>query len=263
MLTGIIALSTVVGLLGRPRVRIRSGWGHPGAWLIGVTALFFVNQVLFTIYVVRVHGGDATFISRYLPTGWFALADHDPAIHWLADHFPAPDLLSVSVLRVQAFFELPFVVLALLTVCRWYGPELYARVAGMIWPVAVSYTVTFCLIEFSLRNPYTWDDVVIRAVSAVVVGLLVPRLSGPVGVRGNGVRDLVLFLASVSAMGLLVLAVYDTALLYNLGHVHTVLPLASLAGVVLVGAHAHGARSSHIGTIRLACGYRPMTRSDH
>lgn len=235
MLTGIIALSTLVGLLGRPRVRIRSGWGHPGAWLIGVTAVFFVNQVLFTIYVLRVHGGDVTFISRYLPTGWFALADHDPAIRWLADHFPAPELLSVSVLRVQSFFELPFVVLALLTVCRWYGSELYTRVAGMIWPIAVSYTATFCLIEFSLRNPYTWDDVIIRVVSAVVVALLLPRLSGPVDVRVEGVRDLVLFLLSVGAVGFLVLAVYDTALLYNLGHVHTVLPLVLLAAVVLVG----------------------------
>lgn len=112
---------------------------------------------------------------------------------------------------------------------------MYTRVAGMIWPIVISYTGTFCLIEFSLRNPYTWDDVVVRVVSAVVVALLVPRLSGPVDVRVVGVRDLVLFLLSVGAVGFLVLAVYDTALLYNLGHVHTVLPFASLAAVVLVG----------------------------
>jgi hypothetical protein len=69
----IIVLSTVVGLMVRPRVR--GGWGHPGVWLPRVTAACSVNQVLFTIYVLRVHNGDVTFVSKFVPTGWFALAD--------------------------------------------------------------------------------------------------------------------------------------------------------------------------------------------
>jgi hypothetical protein len=229
VLQAIIVASTVVGLIGWPRVRVRSGWGHPGVWLLGVTAVIYLNQVLFTIYVLRVHNGDTSFIAKYLPDGWFALAD----LHWLADHFPAPSLLSLSVLRIQSFFELPFVVLALLTVCRWFGLSLYRRVAGSIWSIAVFYTATFCLIELSLKNPYTWDDVAIRIVSAVVVGLIVPKLTGPQEDRVTSAKDLALFLLSVGAVGVLILVVYDTALLYNLGHLGRMLPLTALAAAAL------------------------------
>jgi hypothetical protein len=39
-----------------------------------VTGLLYLNQVLFTVYVLREHGGDPSFIARYLPEGWFILA---------------------------------------------------------------------------------------------------------------------------------------------------------------------------------------------
>lgn len=235
VLQAIIVLSTVVGLVGLPRVRVRGGWGHPGIWLLGVTGAIYVNQVLFTVYMLRVHDGDPGFIAKYLPSGWFALAGHDPVLRWLADVFPAPEALSVTVLRVQSFFELSFVVFAFLTVCRWFGPELYRRVAALVWPMVVFYTATFCLIEYSLKNPYTWDDIAIRIVSGVIVGLLVPKLSGPPSDRRvTNAKDLALFLVSFGAVGGLVLTVYDTALLYNLGHVQQMLPLAALATAVLV-----------------------------
>jgi hypothetical protein len=230
VLVVIIVLSTLAGLVGRPRVRLRQGWGHPGVWLLGVTALIYLNQVLFTVYVLRVHNGDATFVSRYLPEGWFELAD----LGWLAAHFPAPELLSFSVLRVQAFLELSFVVFAYLTVCRWFAAELYRRAAETVWLVAVSYTATFSLIELSLSNPYTTQDIVLRVLSMVVVGLVVPKLNGPTGSAVTGAKDLVLFLVSIGAMGTLVLAVYDTALLYNLGHIDALLPFVIPAAVLLV-----------------------------
>jgi hypothetical protein len=32
-----------------------------------IVALIYLNQVLFTVYVIRVHHGDPSFIGRYLP----------------------------------------------------------------------------------------------------------------------------------------------------------------------------------------------------
>ncbi|MFF4353977.1 hypothetical protein [Streptomyces sp. NPDC001530] len=145
-----------------------------------VTGLVYVNQVLFTVYVLRVHDGDPSFISRYLPAGWFDLASANPALRTLAAHFPAPELLAPSVLRVTAFLELPFVLLAFATVVRWLDADLYRRIARSALPpsASVSYTAVFCLVEWDLRNPYTVDDLVIRAVSAVVTPVLLARLAG-------------------------------------------------------------------------------------
>lgn len=32
----------------------------------------------FTVYVLRVHAGDPSFIGRYLPAGWFDMASAAP-----------------------------------------------------------------------------------------------------------------------------------------------------------------------------------------
>ncbi len=233
MLQAIIGVSTLFGLVQRPRVRVRGGWGHPGVWLLGVIAVLFVNQVLLNIYILGVHHGDVGFIARYVPDGWFDIADHDPVITWLAANFPAPQAFAVSIFRIPSFFELPFGMLAYLTVCRWFGPELYRRVAGLAWPMALAYTTVFSLIEVKLENPYTVQDVIIRYASAVAIALIVPKLDAPQGERVTSAKDLVLFLVSVGATGALVLAIYDTVLLYNLGRVEKQLPVAIIATVVL------------------------------
>jgi hypothetical protein len=94
--------------------------GPPVLSLAAVITAIYINQVLFTVYVLRVRHGDPSFIARYLPIGWFALA-RGHAIEALARQFPDPGLLAPTVLRVQAFLELPFVVFAYLTVCRWFS----------------------------------------------------------------------------------------------------------------------------------------------
>lgn len=202
-----------------------------------VTGLFYVNQVLFTVYVLRVHDGDPSFIARYLPTGWFDLATHNPELRSLARGFPAPDLLAPTVLRVQAFLELPFVLLAFGTVVRWLDADLYRRLArSALLPLAsMSYTAVFCLVEWDLSNPYTVDDIVIRAVSALVTPLLMARMAprdATEARRLTAVR-LLLFIASLGALGVLVLVVYDTALLYNLGRFPERAPLGLAAAGAL------------------------------
>ncbi|MFI7503353.1 hypothetical protein ACIBVL_33765 [Streptomyces sp. NPDC049687] len=211
----------------------------PAVWLALVTCLIYVNQVLFTVYVLRVYGGDPSFIARYLPTGWFDLASAHPFLRGLAERIPAPGLLAPSVLRIQAFLELPFVLLAFATVVRWLDADLYRRVArSALLPLAsLSFTAVFCLVEWDLRNPYTPDDLVIRAVAAVITPLLMARAAA----RDTGttrvttsLAGLLVFIGSLGALGGLVLIVYDTALLYNLGRIDDRLPLALTAAGLLL-----------------------------
>ncbi|MEU6270776.1 hypothetical protein, partial [Saccharopolyspora shandongensis] len=180
VLGALIVLSAVVALVGwrwprRQRGSHPTPLRHPGFWLLVVSGAIYLNQVLCTIYLMRVWHGDPSFIARYLPTGWFALADDNLLISWLAGVWPRPELLSWSLLRVPALLELPFVLLAYLTICRWSGAEVFRRI--LVWPVAVSYTATFCLIEWSLANPYTAEDIALRVVSGLVTPWLLARLT--------------------------------------------------------------------------------------
>ncbi|WP_190815300.1 hypothetical protein [Saccharopolyspora pogona] len=155
-------------------------------------------------------------------------------IKWLAEVWPRLELLSWSLLRVQAFLELPFVVLAYLTICRWFCSEVFRRAA--VWPVAVSYTAAFCLIEWSLLNPYTLEDIVLRVASGLVTPWFVARLSAGHRERADSVADLAVFVVSAAALGVLLPAVYETALLYNLGRLTAAAPMMAGAAVVLVMA---------------------------
>jgi uncharacterized iron-regulated membrane protein len=65
----IIAASTVAAFVSwwyrRPAPPATGGrLGHPAVWLAVVTALIYLNQVLFTVYVLRVRHGDPSFIAR-------------------------------------------------------------------------------------------------------------------------------------------------------------------------------------------------------
>ena len=258
--------SVATALLGVPRLMGRSavtrGDVHgrsiaPGTALAVVVALIFVNQVLFTVYVLRVRGGDASFVARHLPEGWFALATDDPLVTGLARHFPAPWVLAPTVLRVQAFLELPFVLLAYGTVLRWFDRDLYRRLAGsyLIWVAAASYTVAFCVVEWDLRNPYTTDDIVIRLVAAVVTPAFITwtaRREEDVP-EPRSLPTLLTVAVSSWALGHLVLVVYDCALLYNLGHLGDRLPSAFVALAVLAAArtaaHRLPARASRAGGV--------------
>ncbi|WP_238019870.1 hypothetical protein KZZ52_30675 [Dactylosporangium sp. AC04546] len=232
-----VAVGVPLAVRGRAAARgaVAAEW-----WLAGVVAAIYLNQVLFTVYVVRVHGGDPAFVARYLPAGWFALADGS-LMRSVAGAFPAPELLSWSVLRVQAVLELPFVILAYLCAARRLSPGLARRLASpaVLWAGCVAWTVVFSLVEWGLFNPWTYDDLVLRAVSGVLTPLVVGRWVrvAPDDARSPGTAGQVLLaVLGVAAIGVLVLVVYDTALLYNLGHLPGLLPVALVAGAVLAGA---------------------------
>jgi hypothetical protein len=234
VLAGLIVVAVVAGVVValRPAAAVeRTEVGRrrvaPEAALAVVVGLIYVNQVLFTVYLAREHGGDPGFIGRYVPEGWFDLAE-GPLIEALARNWPSPALLAPSVMRVNALLELPFVMLAYLTVCRWSWPWVYERALRMVPLMSVVCTATFVLVEWRLRNPYTVEDTVLRVTAAVLVLLgaryLSPTAEGSVGLA---------FVLSAAGLGLAGLVVYDSALLYNLGHVDNQLPLAVVAAALI------------------------------
>jgi hypothetical protein len=236
VLAAVIVAATVAGVWWVPRggapERPGGGWlRHPGTWLTAVIAAFFVNQVLFTAYVQQAWHGDTSSIARYMPSGWFDLAD----LGWLSEALPA---WPWTVLHAQSAVELPFGLLAYLLVCRWFSAEVFRRAVHARWLVSASWTVTFCLIEWDLYSPYTVGDIAIRVVSGVVTPLLLPLLSEG---AANPPR-LVPFVASIAALGCIVLAVYDTVTLYNLGHTASWLPIVTGALVVLAVSRAWARR---------------------
>ncbi len=233
----VAAVVAAVAWVPRLRAPVRHRTGgvlrHPGTWLGVVVALFLANQVLVTAFVEQTWHGDPDPVARYLPSGWFALADLGP----LATALPA---WPWTVLHVQAGLELPFVLLAYLLVCRWSGEEVFARVLAARWLLSGVSTVTFCLIELDLANPWTPVDLVVRVASGIVTPLLLAQLA-PGGTRPTGLVTLAL---SAGALGVLVLAVYDTATLYDLGHLAGWVPGAAAGGAVLAVARWVAARRS-------------------
>ncbi|MFI1991645.1 hypothetical protein [Actinoplanes sp. NPDC020271] len=218
----------------------------PGWWLAGVVGLLFVNQVLFTVYAVRVHGGDMSYLGGYVPDGWFRLAD----LGWLTDHWPAPELLALSVFRLPSLLlELPLGIFAYLTVLNWLDPRLYRRLSTttVLASASASYTITFGLIEWAMGTTYTNQDLVLRAVGGVLTVLVARhatrRPSAPSGVGApRTAPELLAFAASTAALGYLILALYDSVLLYSLGKVGQHLPGATVAALVLVSSRIAATR---------------------
>jgi len=245
-----IVVSPVV--LSRPVQPVDPGpvqwrWVGPELMLAGVVALIMVNQVLFNVYVLRTHNGSPAFIAHYLPMGWFAMDEGNPLIRLIARHCPVrPTLLAPSVLRVQAFLELPLVLLAYASALRWLDAGLYRRVlcSPLTWCASMSYTVVFCTVEWDLHNPYTGWDIAMRLLSAAVTPAFLAamaRLDHRESQPLTATR-LLLFCASVGLLGYLMLVLYNTVLLYNLGLLAENLPGAGAALLALVGARLITAR---------------------
>lgn len=201
---------------------------HPLVQFLLVCLVVYVNQVLFGAFILRAHGGSTAFIARYIPGEWFAIGTHDPFVAFAARHVGDGTWLSPTLLRVQAFLELPFTMLAYLAVARILGRRLYATLCHpvVLALVALSFSVTFSLVELSLPNPYTHDDLLLRAAACAVVPVYVAwiaraearRAPAPTPEGPSGALGLLAFLAGAGAVSYVVLALYDAFLLYNLAH---------------------------------------------
>ena len=224
-------------------------WYHrPGWWLSLVVAAVYGNQLLFTVYALRVRHGDLSDLARRVPSGWFELADNR-FVATLVAQVPAPQLLAVTALRIPSLLELPFGLLAYLTVVSWLDPRRYRQLAtpSVLAMACATYTVTFGLIEWQLHTRYTGQDLILRAISGVLCALALSWLgrhsptAKDVGAPGTPAQ-LLAFAASAAALGYLVLAIYDTAMLYSLGRVGAHLPGAAAAGGLLAISRGAAAR---------------------
>jgi hypothetical protein len=237
---------------------------HPLAQLVLVCALLYANQVLFGAYVLRAHGGSSEFIARYISDGWFHIGTQDPLVRLAARSVGDPAWLSPTVLRVQAFLELPFTVFAYLAVARLLGRGLYWRLCRgpSVALASLSFSATFSLVELSLPNPFTRDDLLLRALACLTVPVYVAWIARLEGSRPrardegpSGVLGLLAFLAGAGAIAYAVLAVYDAFLLYNLAHLPRY--TAGLATALVVAALASAAAPRVDASVARAAALRP------
>ena len=223
---------------------------HPLAQFLLVCAVIHVNQVLFGAFIIRAHGGSTAFIARYIPGAWFAIGTHDPLVGFAARHVGDGRWLSPTLLRVQAFLELPFTMFAYLAVARLLGYRLYTTLCRfpVLALVSISFSVTFSLVELWLPNPYTSDDLALRAVACLLTPVYVAwiarvearRMPASVAAGPSGVPGLLAFLAGAGAISYVVLALYDAFLLYNLAHLPRYAPGISVS-LVIAGAASFAA----------------------
>jgi len=206
------------------RSRLVRTFAHPFAQLLLVSAIVWVNQVLFDAYVLTAHHGSVAFAKQYVGWGWFAIAKDDALVRFVAARVGSGAWLSPTLFRVQAFLELPFTLFAYLAVARLLGRDVQR---ALVRPVplllaSLSFSATFSVIEVLVANPWTNDDLVLRALSALVTPFwitLAYRLEGECDERRpTGVLGLFAFLAGAGGVAYLVLAAYDALLLYNLAH---------------------------------------------
>lgn len=206
------------------RSSVARALAHPLTQFSLVCLLLWLNQILFSAYVVRVHHGNPAFIARYIGQGWFAIDSHNALVRFVVAHSGDGHWLSPTLLRVQAFLELPFTLFAYLAVARLLGSDLYRKLTSVpaLFLTSISWSLTFSIVELSLPNPYTTDDIVLRALSTLIVPVYVSRVakaSQPARSDGpRGLLGLLSFLAGAGAIAYVVLAVYDAFLLYNLAH---------------------------------------------
>jgi hypothetical protein len=161
----------------------------------------------------------------------------------VAAHVGDARWLAPTVLRVQAFLELPFTLFAYLAVARMLGRDLHLRLvrAPLLLLASASFSITFSLVELALPNPYTHDDLVLRALSAIVTPVwvaLASRAEGPCEreARPSGALGLLAFLGGAGAIAYVVLACYDALLLYNLGHLPSYAGGLAVAIAIAAGA---------------------------
>jgi hypothetical protein len=222
---------------------------HPLAQFLLVCAVVYVNQVLFGAFILRAHGGSTVFISQYIPGEWFAIGRQDPFVQLAVHHVGDGRWLSPTLLRAQAFLELPFTMLAYLAVARLMGRQLYTTLCRphVLALASLAFSVTFSLVELSLPNPYTNDDLVLRAAACLLTPMYIAWISraearrsndpdGQAGSGPSGVLGVLVFLAGAGAISYVVLALYDAFLLYNLAHLPRYASGIAVSLVVAAGA---------------------------
>ena len=228
--------ATAPGPAAEPRWRV-----EPAVLWTFVVALLFANQLVVAVYV-DARGGPG-FVQQYLGDFWFHVLQ-GPGVHrvavWLG---PRAEWLAPSVLNVQAFLELPFTLLAYLTVARLLGRAALAPLVRLpvLMLTGLFCTATFVAVERWFSSPWTDADIWLRWASALatppaLAWLLAGHRRAPATPEPLNLSRLLSFLLGALGLGVLVLFVYDTCLLYNLRHARFLWPYALFALALCVAA---------------------------
>lgn len=203
---------------------------HPWALFLITSGLCLLNQVAVNAYILVVQRGDPWFITQYVGTHYFLLDLEFPGVRALAAAV-GPDgakWLAPSILRVNAFLELPFALFAYLSIAWLFdrGAVRFLLRSGLGALACASFTIVLMAVEVMLWNPYTPDDLAIRVVAGVATagGLFIlgrrerggPTFPTPAGRPKSLISVGIALVGAVSAAGAL-LGLYDATLLYNLG----------------------------------------------
>lgn len=217
---------------------------HPWTLFLLTTALLLANQIVFSAYLLAAHGGDAGFITKYTNDYYFHIDPSFPGVQALARAFGkagAETWLAPSLLRVNAVLELPFALFAYLSITYLFDPAaVRLLMRSALAPLGlVSFTFVLCVVEIQLYNPWTSQDLVLRAVSCLSCWLLLRRVAPPPeSTPPRGVLSIGIALAGSVAIAGAVLVLYDVTLLYNMAHLRLMampLTIGLLAGSVGFG----------------------------
>lgn len=212
---------------------------HPFTKFLLIVGLLMLNQYIFN--AIALFYGD-TFKLPFLQEGWFNVVKDETIFKPMIDIFskvvnnmPAlMDIFRLSILRVNAFLELPFALYAYLSIVRLLNRDLYNFInRSWFMPLAIfSFTITLSLIELFFENPYTESDLFVRGISLlfffsifilkklkdVLHGKKVSFPHKQIESAPHKGFNLGVFIVGVIGVAAVILETYHIALLYNLSY---------------------------------------------
>ena len=232
--------AAIIGLpFAAPKPLSVSKPGLPRAALafFAVSALLYVNQVIFNAWMVLEHNADPAYLRQFVHSPhYFNLAPRHPPVAWLVAWAGDGEWMAPSFLRVQAVLELPWALTAYLMITALLHPPTARQIAaGPLGAfAAVSHTAVLCVVEVLLWNPWTEQDLALRVVGLVLTLPLLRWIGRePTAEAPPSAVQLVNFFVGLGAASALVLGGNLVALLYNLAWLDEVALILAAATLML------------------------------
>ncbi|MBK9645662.1 MAG: hypothetical protein IPO67_11015 [Deltaproteobacteria bacterium] len=232
--------AAIIGLpFAAPKPLSASKPGLPRAALafFAISALLYVNQVIFNAWMVLEHNADPAYLRQFVHSQhYFNLAPQHPPVAWLVAWAGDGEWMAPSFLRVQAVLELPWALTAYLMITALLHPPTARQIAaGPLGAfAAVSHTAVLCVVEVLLWNPWTEQDLALRVVGLVLTLPLLRWIGRePTAEAPPSAVQLVNFFVGLGAASALVLGGNLVALLYNLAWLDEVALILAAATLML------------------------------
>lgn len=221
----------------RPQPHAHAGLPRAALAFVALSALLYVNQVIFNAWMVLEHNADPAYLRQFVHSQhYFNLAPQHPPVAWLVAWAGDGAWMAPSFLRVQAALELPWALTAYLMITALLHPPTARQIAagplGIL--AALSHTAVLCGVEVMLWNPWTEQDLALRGVGLLgAVALLRWIGREPTAEAPPSAVQLISFFVGLGAASALVLGGNLVALLYNLAWLDEVAPILAAAALML------------------------------